>query len=247
MGQGFAGIRRASEDINARRSGGGDGQPGRLVLGDKEHTRVRFLEAGDDVKWAWMHSMPPKNGKQWGEFTPCRDQGQDGSEACPACASPVKEISKRSFRGYVNVIRRDAPTFQKDNEGNIVKDAAGNWVKAEQVEEQLQYWEGGITVFEELDTIDRTFKGLDSRDFIITRRGTGLNTRYSIVPADPDAGSVPMTQKDMELAGKKRDLNLKITPVALDEMIRMLGGGNSGSAMVDDVGRANPFRARRED
>jgi hypothetical protein len=159
----------------------------------------------------------------------------------------VKEISKRSFRGYVNVIRRDAPTFQKDSEGNIVKDAAGNWVKAEQVEEQLQYWEGGITVFEELDTIDRTFKGLDSRDFIITRRGTGLNTRYSIVPADPDAGSVPMTQKDIELAGRKRDLNQKITPVALDEMIRMLGGGSGSSAVADDVGRANPFRARRED
>lgn len=247
MGQGFSGIRRASEDISARRSGGGDGMPGRLVLGDKEHTRVRFLESGDDVHWAWMHSMPPKHGKQWGEFTPCRDQDQSGSEPCPACASPSKEIAKRSFRGYINVIRRDAPTFLKDGEGNIVKDSAGNWQKSDKSEEQLQYWEGGITVFEELDTIDRTFKGLDSRDFIITRRGTSLNTRYSIVPADPDAGAVPMSAADQELAGKKRDLKLKTTPLALEEMIRLLGGGSGSTVNADDVGRANPFRARKEE
>lgn len=244
--QGFAGVRRAAEDISQRRAGGGDGQPGKMVLKDRESTVVRFLEEGDEVHWCWTHKLPPKPGRNWGDPTPCRDQEGNGEVPCPMCEAGG-ETAKRSFKGFINVIRRDAPTFQRDKDGNIVKDGNGNWVPSGETTEQLQYWEGGITVFDELDTIDRTYKGLSSRDFLVTRKGERLNTKYSIVPADPDAGAQPMSDADVKLAEGKRDLKEKTTPLSYEDMQKAMQGGQTQAGNSDNSsgGEVNPFLARR--
>jgi len=194
--------------------GGGGGGRGNLwfkLKNDGDTAVVRFLEQDKDVKWCWMHEVP-KEGAQWGDEIPCRDQKRTGQERCPGCEQGLD----RSFTGYINLIWRDAPMLQRDGDGRPVRDGSNQYVIAG-TEDQLAVWEAGITIFEILDSKNTAFKGLTSRDFRITRRGRARDpkTRYDIEPMlDNDGNSmpVPMTDADKKLAADKPDLKLWVTP-----------------------------------
>lgn len=210
MPAGMTGVRDAVKDIEARKNSGGSGS-GRLWfrLGDGDSAVVRFLEQGDDVSWAWCHEVPIE-GREYGRPVACRDQDESGQrigEPCPGC----EKDQKRKFQGWINVIWRDAPVFKKNAEGRLEKDGNKRPIVVG-YDDQVACWQSGILVFEELSGKDVTYKGLTSRDFRITRRGTGLNTKYSIEPADPDGGSQPLSEKDKQLAAGKYDFKEDVVP-----------------------------------
>jgi hypothetical protein len=219
MPVGMKGVRGVVQDIEARKNSSGGGGPLWLKVGDGESVTVRFLEQGEDVKWAWCHEVP-QAGQQWPRLVVCRDQdeaGQQSGEPCPGCEANYK----RKFQGWINVIWRDAPVFEREKPepgktfGRMKKGPDGRLIQ-QGTEDQVAVWQAGVVVFEELDGKDVTYKGLTSRDFVIKRRGTGMATKYTIEPADPDAGPVVMSSNDKKLAEGKQDLTGKVSPEPYD-------------------------------
>jgi hypothetical protein len=228
------GIRDAAADIQKRREAGQGAGMRWFKIGDGEQKVVRFLEEGRGIHWCWTHKMPPQGNQKWGDDIPCLNQNNDGA-ACPGCEQGIP----KKFKGYINLIERDADKFAQNAEGRT------DWNTVVGKEDQVMTWEQGITVFEELDGLDADYKGLMSRDFKISRSGTQLNTRYSIRPLDP----APMSEADAKLAEAKPDLKQKIEPGTYDDMQRRLsggvvagnanGGGNGGAQQGG--GDINPF------
>lgn len=218
MGEGFAGVERASADVAARRAQGGIFLP-RFRLEPDESATVRFLEQGEEVKWAWVSQLPPKPGRSFGNFEPTRDQAGDGSTPCPLAERGLP----RQFRGWINLIWRNGPVYARDAEGKMRRDGSNKPV-IESRADGVFVWEAGIMVFEELATLDRAYKGLSSRDFKVTRRGAGTSTRYGIMPAEVDGGAKPMSAADQALAKDKPDLTPYVTPKEYDELVRLLTG-----------------------
>lgn len=221
MPRGFSGVRGAAADIENRRNAGSGGTSGQLwfKLKGGESAVVRFLEQGDDFTWAWVHEMPPRGKQRWGDDTPCLDQAGDGTP-CPGCEAGLD----KKFKAFISMIWREAPVYARDAEGKIIKNPDGSY-QVESRRDQVAIWERGITTSQELDGKDATYKGLRSRDFRITRRGSSMNdTVYIIDPADPDSGAVEMTEADVKLEQtEKPDLAEFTTPVTYDQMRQWLG------------------------
>lgn len=234
--KGFQGVRDTAADIAARReAGGGEFRLWFKLPNSGDSAVVRFLEQGEDVHWALMHELPPKGNQRWGDNRPCKNTANDGTE-CELCNGG----SPRKFQGYINLIWRDAPVFARDDKGAIRKGPDGRPVVAE-TKDQVAVWEQGIQVFEELDGKDATYGGLTSRDFRITRRGTGFDTRYIIEPAVPDGGPIAMSADDEELAKEKYDLALDVTP---PDSYDSPTGQQEEEAQQDTVASTSPFLNR---
>jgi hypothetical protein len=239
MGRGFQGVKSAAEDIEKRRSSSGQKSSFAMRFRLKESGEeavVRFLEQDEDVNWAWVAALPPKDNQRFGEMTPIRDQERDGSVPCPFQERGITN----SFRGWINLIWRDAPVYKRDGDGRLVRES-GELVIVDHAD-QVCVWEQGINVFNELYALDKSYKGLMSRDFRITRLGEGLSTKYRIEPAEVDGGPQPMSKEDKKLAEGKYDLTQFTTPKSYEELERLLDQRSSRSAMTsDDV---NPFLRR---
>lgn len=181
--------------------------PGESVL-------VRFLEQGDDVNWAYVH----------GDFNErkivCLDQDEEGrrtGEPCPGCESG----SKRSIRGAINLIWRDA-------------EGSG--------EDKVAIWTSGPRVFiDTLADLDATYRGLSSRDFRVTRKGVEKDTTYSIQPADPDGGPQKMSKADEALFGEKYDLSWYVEPPKYEEYY----GSPTTEKRPEPVRERSPFARTR--
>jgi hypothetical protein len=191
---------------------------------DGDSAVVRFLEQGDDFHWAYVHQMPPRQGQRFGDWEVSLDQNADGTP-CPL----VDFQLKRAMRGYHMVIWRNAPVYQKDpGTGRLVKDATGRYNQVGTAD-QLALWQTSKSVEETLLDKDVTYKGLMSRDFRVTRRGEQLATTYNIDPSDPDAGPVPMSAADRELAATKPDMKTFITPKPYEALYELVTGAKPGA------------------
>jgi hypothetical protein len=181
----------------------------------------------------WAHQKPNEI-----PYIPCRDQdpetGETIGEDCPGCENGYK----KRFRGLINLVWRDAPVYEQDENGKL------NFNKVVGKEDAVVVWETGIEVFEDLQILDEDYNGLTSRDFKIRRKGSGLDTKYSIAPADPDGGATALSASDEELGANKMDLNEIISPPSYDDW----GKNKSFSdrpkitAVSADV---SPFKKRR--
>jgi hypothetical protein len=198
MARGFESVKEAGRDIEARKNALGDGDfTPRLYfkLEPGASATVRFLEQGDEVNWAWVHEIPVE-GKPYGTKVPCRDQDEEGrriGEQCPGCEQDLK----RTFRGAINLIWRGA---------------------GEEGEDVVATWISGPRVFvDTLDPLETAYRGLGSRDFVITRKGSGRDTAYSVLPADPDGGAKPLSAVDKKLNKDKQDVSYFVEPPAYEE------------------------------
>jgi hypothetical protein len=233
---------KAVEELSSRKAAGGAG-PLRLRLKDGESASVRFLEQGDDVFFYYYHDFSHLDKDNGFKYSfPCLDQNDEGAP------SPGSELDfPRKFRVAVNVIWRDAPEYERDADGRIVTDGSGKW-KQVGTKDQVAVWEGGISVYQMLAQKDVAYKGLASRDLVVTRSGSGFDTRYSIEPADIDAGPVAPSEEDKELAKSKYNLEqvakLDMTYDEVKEYIdSKLGSESNGSGEsdVDSFLNDNPF------
>jgi hypothetical protein len=197
LAKGFESVKEAGKDIQARKEASGGDFPDRVwfKLASGDSATVRFLEQGDEVNWAWVHEIPVE-GKDFGPKVVCRDQDEEGrriGESCPGCEQDLK----RSFRGVINLIWR--------NGGEDGEDVTAIWV-------------AGPRVFvDTLDPLESAYRGLASRDFVVTRRGERLDTSYSILPADPDGGAKALSAADKKLAKNKNDLTYYVEAPPYDE------------------------------
>jgi hypothetical protein len=183
-------------------------------LKDGESAVVRFLEEGDELHWAWVHQLPASGNYEWGRKIPCRDQGEEGEPIgarCPGC----ERGDKRTFQGVVNLIWRNAPVIKRDENNRIERDSNGKPLIDGSMD-AVSLWISGITVFEELLDLHENY-GLMSRDFLIKRKGDKFNTRYSILPANPDGGAQKLSKKDEALASEKYDLADYVTAPSYDD------------------------------
>ena len=141
----------------------------------------------------------------------------------------------------------DAPIFKRDAENKIVKDRLNDPVVIGN-KAQVALWSSGIRLFEELEEVNANYKGLMSRRFKVKRKGSGLDTKYIIVPADIDAGPTALDDEENKLAEDKYDLNEFIKPPSYEDFLKALGqggqsAGNGGQAAPES--RPNPFMRSR--
>lgn len=225
---------KSTETAKARRT-----QPSAFVraddmfkLNDGEIARVRFLEQGDDLAWAITHRIKIPAAKWPVDFL-CLDQMENGTP-CPACQSSDTDNRKRSKKGYLNIIWRGsvedqsqkyklAPIYKRQENGAVEKEN-GNPIITE-LADSVWLWKCSKTVFELLLDKDTKYKGLMSRDLVVTRQGAGLeDTKYFIEPADIDAGPEPMTIADNNLAKEKYNIDALTTPESFEELAAKLNG-----------------------
>lgn len=242
MPRGFSGVRRVSAEMQARRDSQG---PSALWfrLEDGAETIVRFCEQDEDVFWCHVHEVPVE-GRAWGRDVPCCDQEKDGTP-CPGCEQELP----RKYKGFINLIWQDAPLFKKDGDGKLVRDKDDNKIQIG-TKPQIAVWGSGIRLFDELDEINSSFRGLRSRRFRVKRKGKKLNTTYSIKPEDVDSGPQKWTDEEKELENKKYDLNEFTKPPSYNDFLKQLGeapsqnGGGGGSGEGEGK-RPNPFMRKQ--
>jgi hypothetical protein len=219
MGTGFDQILKAAASRQQASSGGTSFAPGvrQLTLAAGQSARVRFLEEGTEVNYAWMCKRPSMR-RKFGEWEPSLDQGN--GDPCPMREAGLPA----SLRVIISLIWRDCPTYQRDADGKILKDANNKWIPDGGTEECLAQWNVGIRIIEMLAQKDRVYKGLKSRDFVITRHGANKdNTVYTVEPFDPDGGPQPMSESDLQLETEKPDVGPLVTPKSYSEVKALLG------------------------
>lgn len=217
---GLAGLKAAADEQEAKKAAFKEGSGPRFAkFNPGEATIVRFLEQGDDVQWCWVHDLPKDPVKGFSGVTPCLNQDGRG-QACPGCEMGVK----RKIQGWINVIVRDAPKFERDTDNKIVKNPITSKPNVVGAEDAVMVWNSGSRLFTVLANKDRAFKGLMSRDFEVIRTGEGLATQYSIEAADIDSGPQPMSEADLKLASEKFDVKSFTVPESYDVSKALLQG-----------------------
>ena len=243
MPRGFSGVRQASHDVEARRNSGGGPSALWFRLEPGEEAVVRFLEQDDDIFWCNMHEVPVE-GRSFGRDVVCLNQDNDGTP-CPGCERDYP----RKFKGFMNLIWDNAPIFKRSAEGRLEKDKDNATVVTGR-KPQVAVWGSGIRVFENLDEINANFRGLRSRRFKVKRKGSGLDTKYSVTPADVDSGPQGFSDAEKNLDKNKYDLNLFVKPPTYNDFLKELGefgdsGSNGSSTPAEEAAGKNPFMRRR--
>lgn len=202
MPKGFSSLKEVASNFDDDKPKG----PSVLYLklpDDGDTAEVRFLDSGDDIFFYWYHDFSELDGKNgWKNKLPCLDQESNG-EPCPGC----EEELPRKFEALANIIWRDAPVYERDENGVFVKNKNGKY-KQKGTADQVAVWRIGIGLFKALGKKDVAYKGLSSRDLEITRDGAPRDpkTKYHIEPADIDAGVTPLSEEDEALAENKYDV-----------------------------------------
>lgn len=209
---------------------------------DGDEGNVRFISA----EAAYCHQVTMQN-KKYPDWVPSLDQSQpyvDMTSTCPMAQAGLR----RALRGWISVIWRDAPLYKRDDDGRMLKDQMGNLVQVG-VQDQVAVWTVGIQVMEELSAINAKYKGLSSRDFTITRKGQGLKTSWSILPADVDSGPQPMSSDDDKLAADAPDLKEFSVAPDSDKVRSMISGApqdqGGASGNLEQAMNTNPFMRKR--
>lgn len=206
---------------------------------DGDEANVRFISA----EAAFCHQVTMPN-KKYPDWVPSLDQSQpyvDGSSDCPMAQAGLR----RALRGWISLVWRDAPLYKRDDDNRMVKDQYGNLVQVG-TEDQIAVWTVGIQVMEELAAINAKYKGLSSRDFTVTRKGQGLKTSWSILPADVDSGPQALSSEDEKLVETAPDLKQFTIAPEREKLLGMISGAPSGgSGNLEQAMSTNPFMRSR--
>lgn len=196
--------RQAAKEQQRAAQGGAAIKADFFSLKANTYAVVRFLEQGDGLTFADVHRVPV--GRRYPVEMICLDTDDDGT-ACPGCMSQVPEIRRRKTVGFINLIWRDGPVYERNEFGGPKKDDATKQKIITGRADGIFLWNCSATVYQDLLEKDSKYKGLMSRDFEVKRTGSTMNdTKFSIDPADVDGGPQGMTIADTSLAAGKYNL-----------------------------------------
>ncbi len=218
MPRGFSGVKKASAESQARREAAQ--RPRALYFQlpeDGDTAIVRFLEQDDNIAWAYVHEVPVE-GRSYGDKIPCLDQ-DDEDEPCPGCEANLP----RKFQGWINLIWFDGPIYKKDEKNRVVKENGKKVIVSRKT--QVAVWSSGQRLFDDLDELNESWKGLRSRRFKVKRKGTGLDTRYAITPEDVDSGPQEFSSEESRLEQESYDLNEFMKPPEYGQLEKRIKGG----------------------
>lgn len=188
-----------------------------------QYAIVRILEQGDEITFADVHRVPVEGRRYPVDFI-CLDTNDDGTP-CPACQTDQEGIRKRATKGFFNVIWREGPVYKRNEYGTPEKGQDGKPVITGRAD-GVFLWKCSWTVLNDLMAKDSTYKGLMSRDLRVMRTGSTMqDTKYTVEPADIDAGPQPMLIPDLALAEKKYDLRELTKPLGYAELAQILNSG----------------------
>lgn len=229
MPSGAEGFRRKQEQKAANAAASDYGPRADFFsVKDGQKAIVRFLEQGDQIVYADSHRIPVA-GSRYPRDMICLDQDGDGTP-CPACQSETDTVRRRSTKGFINVIWREGPVYERNDYGSPKKDANGNAIITGRAD-GVFLWKCSATVLEMLFTKDAKYKGLMSRDFEVSRTGSTMqNTKYAIDPADVDGGPQPLTVADQMLVEKKYDLAEFTRPLDYAAAVALVYGAATQTA-----------------
>lgn len=221
MPRGFSGAKKVGDQRG--KSFGFQPRPKGIVyfaLNPGQTAVVRFVQMAEEIEWARKWRTPPSNGFPYGEYINAIDQNEDGTPD-PGYAANLKS----GFRAYPVLIWRNAPVYVKDSQGKVVKDS-NNVKQISGYADQVALWECSFAVYEALCQKDEKYRGLTSRDIEVTRVGKGTDTKYTIEPADLDAGPQPMSDADRALISKDMiDTSPFVKIPTFEELAAYINGG----------------------
>lgn len=221
--------------ISSRRNSSADGEVIKYFgVEDGQTARLRFLEQGENLTYALTHRVR----NSYGGYSDiiCLDQEDEGTP-CPACMSDSLDIRKRNTKGFLNVLWRGtdessyarAPLYKLSDKGYAEKDPNTKKKIIIGFEDGVFLWKCSKTVWEMIIDKEKAYKGIMSRDFIISRKGAQKeDTKYAIEQAVIDGGPEPMTVVDQNLAQGKFDVVKLTTPGTFEEMQALLAGAPTG-------------------
>lgn len=217
---------------------------------------LRFLEQGDELAYAICHRLAVE-GSQYPQDVLCADQNEDGTP-CPLCQSTNKDTKSRSTKGFVNVLWRGGPAIQAENQriqqivpqpgmpmpttfklAPVYKRNDQGFLEKDDNKQKIVtgfadgvfLWKCSKTIYEMLLEKDATYRGLMTRDFVVSRKGSGISdTKYFIEPFSVDSGPQPMTVADIALAQNKYDLDAITKAPSYEDLAARLGGGMPSAA-----------------
>ena len=190
---------------------------------------VRFMHQGDEFQWTYCHTLPPENGRPWGNLTPCfAGKEHEPNASCLLCQ---RGDLKRSLRGFMPLIWRQAPVFKRDGQGKVMKDQTGKYI-VDGHADQVAVWSNiNLEISSQLGSKDQAWKGLRSRDAKIQRYGVKPKVGYNIEPADFDAGATLLSEADQALWNSNvPDLTLYLKPLPAATLYAKLGMGQAVEA-----------------
>src|SRR3954464_3866787 len=92
---------------------------------NNETAVVRFLEERKEFACLYVHERRFTGRRP--TIVPCLDQDETGIR-CPGCEHSDPKVAKRVFKGWINLIRLDAPKLKRGDDGRGIKDPNGKWV-----------------------------------------------------------------------------------------------------------------------
>lgn len=202
---------------------------------DGDKVTVRFLEVAEEFEGAYFHMYQRPESRIWLKAV-CLDQDGTSPNSCPGCVASVP----KSFKGFVNVVWFDAPVYEKDSDGKLVK--TNGEYKQVGTDDINAVWVQGITVFKALHQLDLAFKGLNARDFTITRSGKGKQTQYMVIPTGDDPYEV-----DKKFIENKFDLSNFTKPQDVSELSKIFLNSQEEVAQGTDTGSPWKRKSRFED
>lgn len=219
---------------------------------DGDTAIVRFIPCDDEGNYpaSARHHEVPVEKRNWPELVPCIAQDEDGDptdDDCPGCENDLD----MKFKGYILLIWRDAPVYKRNDKKRIVKDNAGKPVVVDN-KDQVAIWTSGPRLFDELEDTDDGYGNLGARDFRIKRKGSGMDTTYKIIPADPKGGDEPLSKNDKKLVAENEiDLADFIRPPSYDKFDKMIDGDyssdddSSNDSPATEARKKNPFKNKK--
>ncbi len=235
MPRGFKAVKEAIAEIDAKREAAQSDAPKRDFVpalwwklpNSGDSCIFRALEDNDEVAFAAIHNVdvPDKKRFPYGLDIICRDQNND-DEPCPGCEMGIK----RSFKGWLNIIWRDAPDFPQDENGKW--NTKVDYSSVPTTSDKVAILSSGPVLFDRLEELNDEYDGLKDLDLQITRSGTGTSTRYKIVPVKT-GGKVKkskLSEADLKLAEAKNDLNFYLRIPDYEEWQQRAQGIFSGSS-----------------
>ena len=193
--KGVDAIKKAQKEVEKKMKGaGGDNF---YLKSDGDSALVRFMIDGDELIAGQFHRVVKvsKNGNKYWDEMFCT-----GDDSCPYCDSDDPDEIKTSFRFIAWVWVYEKRHDEQLDEEWEAKEIGGELKYIEKINKPMLFRHGyNLSII--ITALYTKYGTLVDRDFEISRSGSGLNTRYSVLPEEKSKVSAEV-KKAIDSIGK---------------------------------------------